>query len=87
MPATRESIALLNRLIFWLILTTVMPTIVEIVVVMSVGIKMSVGCAAPICERYIMMLIGIKISPLVLITRNIIIGLVAVSFLGFSSCS
>ena len=32
------------------------------------------------------MLIGIKVSPEVLITKNIIIGLVAVSFFGFSSC-
>ena len=34
-----------------------------------------------------MMEIGISISPEVLITRNIIIGLLAVSFWGFSSCS
>ena len=34
-----------------------------------------------------MMLIGIMISPEVLITRNIIIGLLAVSFFGFNSCS
>ena len=51
------------------------------------GMKMSVGCAAPSCERYTMMLTGIKVSPEVLRTRNIIIGLVAVSFFVFSSCS
>ena len=68
-------------------LTTVMPTIVEIVVVIRVGMKISVGCAAPICALYIMMLMGIRISPEVLITKNIIMGLVAVSFLGFSYCS
>lgn len=43
------------------------------------------GCAAPICERYIMMLTGININPEVFSTRNIIIGLVAVSFFGLSS--
>ena len=34
-----------------------------------------------------MMLIGISISPEVFSTRNMIIGLVAVSFFGFSSCN
>src|SRR3712207_9377420 len=33
------------------------------------------------------MVVGMMVSPLVLSTRNIIIGLVAVSFLGLSSCS
>lgn len=54
-------------------------------VVRSVGMKMSVGSAAPICARYTMILTGMRISPEVLMTRNIIIGLVAVSFFGFSS--
>ena len=64
-----------------------MPTIVEMVVVIRVGIKISVGCAAPIWARYIIMLMGMRIKPEVLMTKNIIIGLVAVSFLGFSDCS
>ena len=51
------------------------------------GTKMSVGCAAPICALYTMMLTGMSVSPLVLSTRNIIIGLVAVSFFGLSSCN
>ena len=34
-----------------------------------------------------MILTGMRVRPLVLSTRNIIIGLVAVSFLGFSSCN
>ena len=68
-------------------LTAAIPTNVLTVVVSNVGIKISVGCAAPICARYIMMLTGINISPEVLMTRNIIMGFVAVSFLGFSSCS
>src|SRR3712207_3089819 len=33
------------------------------------------------------MVVGMMVSPLVLSTRNIIIGLVAVSFLGLSACS
>lgn len=52
-----------------------------------IGIKISVGCAAPIWARYTMIEIGISISPEVLITRNMIIGLLAVSFFGFSSCN
>ena len=76
-----------KRLMRWLMLTAVMPTTVDTVVVSSVGMKMSVGCAAPICARYIMMLTGIRIRPEVLMTRNMIIGLVAVSLRGFSSWS
>ena len=64
-----------------------MPASVEKNVARRMGTKMSVGCAAPICARYTMILTGIKVSPDVLSTRNIIIGLVAVSFFGFSSCS
>ena len=51
------------------------------------GTNTSVGCAAPIWARYTMMLIGISVSPEVFSTRNMIIGLLAVSFLGFSSCN
>ena len=80
-------IGLHSRLMRWLMLTVRIPTAVETAVLSSVGMKMSVGCAAPICARYIMMLTGIRISPDVLMTRNMIIGLVAVSFFGFSSCS
>ena len=76
---------LFNRLMRCAMLTAMTPIMVEMAVVISVGIKMSVGWAAPICERYIMMLTGISISPEVLRTRNITIGLVAVSFFGFSS--
>ena len=38
-------------------------------------------------QRYTMILIGMMIRPDVLITKNIIIGLEAVSLFGFSSCS
>ena len=85
MQPIRIRMGLFSRFIRCAMLTAATPTIVEIAVVISVGMKMSVGCAAPICERYIMMLTGISISPDVFITRNIIIGLVAVSFFGFSS--
>ena len=59
----------------------------------SMGTKTSVGCAAATLlppksrgvARYTMMLIGISVSPLVFSTRNIIMGLVAVSFFLFSS--
>ena len=50
------------------------------------GMKMSVGCAAPICARYTMILTGISVSPDVFNTRNMIIGFDAVSFFMFSSC-
>lgn len=81
------SIGLHIRLICCEILTAVIPTSVDMEVVSSVGMKISVGCVAPSWARYIIMLTGININPEVLITRNIIIGLVAVSFFGFSSCS
>ena len=64
-----------------------MPASVEKNVASSMGTKISVGCAAPICARYTMMLTGMRVSPLVFSTRNIIIGLVAVSFLVLSSCN
>ena len=85
MPPTSNRMGLQSRLMRWLRLTIVTPTSVDTVVVRSVGMKMSVGSAAPICARYTMMLTGMRISPEVLMTRNIIIGLVAVSFFGFSS--
>ena len=64
-----------------------MPATVEQNVASRIGTKMSVGCAAPSCARYTMMLTGMSVRPDVLSTRNIIIGFVAVSFFGFSSCS
>ena len=54
---------------------------------MSIGTKTSVGCAAPSCERYIMMLIGMIVSPEVFNTRNIIIEFDARSLPPFSSWS
>ena len=71
----------------WYALVTRRPTIVDIVVASSIGIKTSVGLAASICERYSRTVIGMSVSPDVFSTRNIIIGLLAVSFFLFSSCS
>ena len=62
------------------------PASVEKNVASSIGIKISVGCAAPICALYTMIETGISVSPLVFSTRNIIMGFDAVSFFVFSSC-
>ena len=64
-----------------------MPANVEKNVAKRIGIKMSVGCAAPICTRYTMMETGISVRPLVFSTRNMIMALDALSFSVFSSCS
>ena len=63
------------------------PANVEKNVASRIGIKISVGCAAPIWARYTRMDIGMSVSPLVFSTRNIIIGLLAVSFFWFRSCN
>ena len=63
-----------------------MPASVEKNVAKRMGMKMSVGCWAPICARYTMMLTGMSVSPEVFSTRNIIMGFDAVSFFWFSSC-
>ena len=62
-----------------------MPARVEKKVAISMGMNMSVGCAAPICARYTMMLTGMMVRPEVLSTRNIIMGFDAVSLRGLSS--
>ena len=61
------------------------PPKVEQAVARRMGMKMSLGLAAPNCARYIMMLIGMMVSPEVLSTRNMIIASLAVSFLVLSS--
>ena len=68
-------------------LVTIKPTNVATVVAMSIGKNTSVGFAAPICVRNVSTDTGMIVNPDVLSTRNIIIGLLAVSFFGFSSCS
>ena len=67
--------------------TASMATNVEENVASIIGRKTSDGLAAPICARYIMMVIGIRVNPEALMQRNIIIGLLAESFSVFSSCS
>ena len=62
------------------------PINVEKKVAKRMGTNTSVGWVAPICARYTIMLMGMSVSPEVLSTRNMIIGLLAVSFWGFSSC-
>ena len=61
-------------------LVMMIPASVEKNVASRMGIKISVGCAAPIWARYTRIDIGMSVSPLVFSTRNIIIGLLAVSF-------
>ena len=63
------------------------PASVEKKVANRMGMKISVGCAAPSWARYTIIEIGISVSPLVFSTRNMIIGFEAVSFFVFSSCS
>ena len=65
----------------------IIPASVEKKVASRIGIKISVGCAAPIWARYTMIEMGISVRPLVFSTRNMIIGFEAVSFFVFSSCS
>ena len=62
------------------------PASVEKKVANKMGMKMSVGWAAPSCALYTIMLTGMSVSPEVLSTRNMIIGFDAVSFLLFNSC-
>lgn len=56
------------------------------VVASKMGTKTSVGWTALQALRTARMLVGIMVSPLVFSTKNIIMGLVAVSFFVFSSC-
>ena len=63
------------------------PAKVAMLVANNTGTNTSVGCAAPSWARYTMMPIGMMTNPEVFSTRNMIIGLLAVSFLGFSSCN
>lgn len=53
---------------------------------MSMGRKMSEGLAAPIWARYTITPRGTMVSPVVLSTRNMIMGLLAVSFCAFVAC-
>ena len=85
-PPSVNSMTRFSRLMRWKNEVIRIPAIVEKKVASRIGMKMSVGWAAPICARYTMILTGISVSPLVFSTRNIIIGFDAVSFFWFSSC-
>ena len=53
----------------------------------TAGRNTSDGFAAPNCARYIMMVIGIKVSPEALMHKNITMELLADSLFGFNSCN
>ena len=61
-------------------------TIVEIEVAIKVGIKISVGLAAPKMERSTIIASGITVRPEVFKPRNMICAFDAVSLSGLSSC-
>ena len=50
-PPSVRSIVRLSRFIFWNILVMMIPAKVEKNVASRIGMKISVGCAAPICAR------------------------------------
>lgn len=74
-------------LIFCRTQTAKIATKVDVNVASMIGRNISDGFAAPICARYIMMVIGIKVSPEALMQRNMTIELLADSFLGFNFCN
>ncbi len=87
-PPSVSSIVRFSRLMRWKILVKMIPASVEKNVASRIGMKMSVGWAAPICARYTIIEIGISVSPDVFSTRNMIIGFEAVTFRSSASaCS
>ena len=62
------------------------PAMVATLVANRMGMKTSVGVCAPLAARKARIVVGMMVSPEVLSTKNMIIGLVAVSFLTLSSC-
>ena len=64
----------------------IIPASVATVVASKIGINTSVGCTAPYELRKARIVVGMIVKPEVFSTKNIIIGLVAVSFLVFNSC-
>ncbi len=63
-----------------------MPASVATSVAKRIGMKTSVGWAAPYEARKARMVVGMMVKPEVFKTKNMIIGFVAVSFFGLSSC-
>ena len=79
-PPSVSSIVRFSRLMRWKMLVKMIPASVEKNVASRIGMKMSVGWAAPICARYTIIEIGISVRPDVFSTRNMIIGFEAVTF-------
>ena len=67
--------------------TARIATTVDVNVVNMIGRNTSEGLFAPNCARYIIIVIGINVSPEALIHKNIIIGLLADALLVFISWS
>ena len=74
-------------LIFCRTQTAKIATKVDVNVASMIGRNTSDGFAAPNCARYIMMVIGIKVSPEALMHKNITMELLADSLFGFNSCN
>ena len=87
MPSMKSNSVRLKRFMRWYMHVTIKPTSVATVVAMSIGRNTSVGFAAPAAVRNVSTDTGISVKPDVFSTRNIIMGLLAVSFFVFSSCS
>ena len=85
-PKIEPMITRSNKFIFCLRHTAISPANVEQYVAINIGRNMSEGLAAPICALYTITPKGTKVSPVVFNTRNMIIGLLAVSLSGFISC-
>lgn len=88
-PPSHATVTGSFSLTFWKKLRAKMPAMVLKNVESSSGRKTSLGFAAPICARYVMMLTGMSVSPLAFRTRNMICESLAtsLSLFGFSSCN
>ena len=85
-PPSVPRITLSHNLICWISATETKPVIAAKNVANKMGRKTSAGLAAPSWARYVMMLTGTKVKPLVTSTMNIIIGLEARFLSGLVSC-
>ena len=86
-PASHLISILLRRSIFCRIAVSRNPTRVETDVASKIGMKTSVGRLAPICARYIKIVIGIRVTEEAFNIINRICASLAVSFCGLCSCS
>ena len=92
-PAKKASTGRQNRLMRCQMATAISPAQNETKVPSSVGRKMSAAlkptspCLSAMLWRMAITDVGISVMPAVLSTRNMIIGLLAVSFCGLISCN